>query len=239
MKWSVCYGYSPVDGRAEAFYKAAEGWVHWYGGKRDIEFCIVLDVRTRGIPSAALDLLWPHFDVRTEWARQWTRCSSHAVNQAVAMSTGERVILSSPECMLNSDALADFDRAYALDPNGYHVGTVAQADKDGRFFEPWLQHPRHNPRGLHFFSTMSRSTWDRVGGMDEKYGRGLFYEDNDFLQRVKAHGITVNQLDAPNGLSHAIHMHHDRGYQANETLVDKNRSLYVAKERTPNGFCKA
>lgn len=225
MRYSFLLPYVETEGRPEAFYKTAESLVHWYRERKDIEICLVLDISSH-VPVEALDLLWPEFSVRVEHARQWTKCSAHAINQASRMATGERLVLTSPEVMHNMDVLSELDKHFDVDPRGYYICSVVEVDKN---LHPvhWLQHSIHNPRCLHFLSCMAVDTWHKVvGGFDERYSRGIAYEDNDFYQRVKKAGVRIEQIDAKN--AHAIHLWHSRDYQK----IDgpswiKNRQLYT------------
>ncbi|MFN3413675.1 MAG: glycosyltransferase family 2 protein [Thermoanaerobaculum sp.] len=79
-----------------------------------------------------------------------------------------------------------------------------------------------------FCAACWRTTWDKVGGLDEDFGLGLF-EDDDFSARLKEAGYQLRcRLDA--------YVHHFQGSsfrqmqdQAYLNLYERNRRLFWAK----------
>ena len=140
---------------------------------------------------------------------------------------------------MNTDVLAAFDQGFDQDPRAYWVGTVAQADKDGKPLLPWLEHPTNNPRFLHFLSSMSNETWHRTCGFDARYNQGISYEDNAFSSRIRQLGIEMRHLPIPESGCHGIHQWHSRGYQETpqaQELIERNRQLYISQEQKSGGF---
>lgn len=73
-----------------------------------------------------------------------------------------------------------------------------------------------------FCAVIRRSTWEEVGPLDERFGRGLF-EDDDYSHRLHAAGYrTVCREDA--------FVHH-WGRAALRTLGEEEHALYLRNER--------
>lgn len=234
MSYSVIMPWTDSPGRAEAFARVAEGYIHWFSKHKDVQIVLIDDGRGQ-LPACTLDTLWPHFDVRVERCPRWTRNSAAAINWGVSCSTGTHVVLTSPEVLPNVDYLGELDIRFKEFPDAYHVLSCGSAGPDGKFKE-WYQHSVSNARALHFLSAMSRNTWCNAQGFDERFCFGSCYEDNDFYQRVKKAGIAIHQWDhdeAPG--SHSAHLHHEKTYALDgSTHWETNRNLYIATWETPH-----
>lgn len=60
----------------------------------------------------------------------------------------------------------------------------------------WYNHPIHNPSKLHFMSAIYRSKILEIGGFDEDYKDGTYYDDNDFLRDIE-YKICLNAKIVP------------------------------------------
>jgi GT2 family glycosyltransferase len=79
-----------------------------------------------------------------------------------------------------------------------------------------------------FCTAMRRSTWERVGDLDERFGIGMF-EDDDYARRVRAAGLRVVCLED-------AFVHHFGGAsfatlepRAYRRLFEANRRSFEAK----------
>lgn len=72
----------------------------------------------------------------------------------------------------------------------------------------WYNHPIYNNRSLHFLTAIHRSDLDKVGGFDPKFKNGIWYDDNDFLHRVKK-VCTITDFD--NKVPFGVHLYHTNG----------------------------
>jgi len=72
----------------------------------------------------------------------------------------------------------------------------------------WYNHQIHNNRPFHFLSAVTRNTLNKVGGFDESFRNGIWYDDNDFLDRVKKIAQLENVLS---DVCYGIHLYHDNG----------------------------
>jgi GT2 family glycosyltransferase len=79
-----------------------------------------------------------------------------------------------------------------------------------------------------FCVAMPRSTWERVGPLDEAFGIG-FFEDDDYCRRVEAAGLRVACADDV-----FVHHHLSASFDAlkaerKRELFERNKAIYEAK----------
>lgn len=86
----------------------------------------------------------------------------------------------------------------------------------------WYNHPIFNKRDLNFLSCTFKSNILKIGGFDENYANGLWYDDNDFLERIKLKNIILS-VDDSNVFG--IHQYHNNG-SAYHTDFNENKQLY-------------
>lgn len=107
----------------------------------------------------------------------------------------------------------------------------------------WYNHPIHHPRPLHFLSATKRKNIEALKGFNQFYKSGYWYDDDDFLERMKL--IAKVSIISPNEVC-GIHLYHDNGSSdqikdrsAFNKLCQVNRILYdklkgQIKKRVPN-----
>lgn len=79
-----------------------------------------------------------------------------------------------------------------------------------------------------FCAMMPRTTYERVGSLDESFGQG-FFEDDDYCRRIEATGLRIACAEDV-----FIHHHLSASFdnlkqQERQKLFDKNRKIYEAK----------
>lgn len=72
----------------------------------------------------------------------------------------------------------------------------------------WYNHPIHNNRPFHFLSAISRTVLDKIGGFDENFRYGIWYDDNDFLDRIKKL-VSLDNIHSDH--CYGVHLYHDNG----------------------------
>jgi hypothetical protein len=92
----------------------------------------------------------------------------------------------------------------------------------------WYNHILYNNRQLHFLSSMSIEVLNKIGGFNNDMKDGLWYDDDDFLNRIKkvANVSTVNSEKY-----FGIHLYHKGGSSENRhypnffELSNKNKKI--------------
>jgi len=148
-------------------------------------------------------------------------------NKAISHATGEIIILQNPECFHVTDILKHtYDNlketdyfsygCYSLGKNSAEKFNEIALDEDytesissfcqtlpnsapvgGTGNDGWYNHTVYRPTGYHFLSAMYKSQMDNLGGFDERYARGIGFDDDEFLFRIKLMGLDVKILDQP------------------------------------------
>ena len=112
------------------------------------------------------------------------------------------------------------------------------ANKTGIFYprlmvykcKGWLNHPENENRHFHYLSAMTKTTLDRIGGFCNEMKDGLWYDDNDFVNRLEKI-VNVHTPDDYNYMG--VHMYHDEGtynhrYIQNHTLLkETNQNILI------------
>lgn len=94
----------------------------------------------------------------------------------------------------------------------------------------WYNHPTYHPRPLHFLSATYKQNIDKIKGFNENYSQGYWYDDDDFLHRLK--NITnVEIVDSVK--TFGIHLYHLSGsadmikdINVFTAMCDRNKQLY-------------
>lgn len=109
----------------------------------------------------------------------------------------------------------------------------------------WYNHSIVNPKGYHFCAAITKQNLYDLGGFDERFARGIAFDDNEFLYRINLKGLEIQIIDDPI----VLHQNHyskityttdknlldDENYQRRLKLAEKNRILFelVTKSKKP------
>jgi hypothetical protein len=214
---------------------------HFYRNRDDFEVLIVEDSKNAKDSTEhqkLLDIINKFNELNIKHLISWyDDCYNPApsFNFAARASLGEFLVITNPECMHSVDILTGFDSHFSIDRNLYVVCACQDVSWSGSHIEDfssfkctfieWYQHTQRNSRLLHFCSAISKENFNAIAGFDEEFKKGIAYEDNDFINRVKRNKIQV--IGDDNLL--VYHLSHGREYQSDRDLIDINRKLYVSK----------
>lgn len=94
----------------------------------------------------------------------------------------------------------------------------------------WYNHPIFNPRPLHFLTATLKTNIEKVGGFNEIFADGLWYDDDEFLSRIK---LICNVTNFDDNDFFGIHQYHLSGSSQHiknrnqvKDLVEINRLHY-------------
>lgn len=156
-------------------------------------------------------------------------CPARAWNTGFSDITSEYVICISSDVILKQGSV---DRIFKL-ISGPPVVVFGKCVDDGP--EPLINGPNPNllcsaeqQRPLGFIVAMPMWAVRTVGGYDEAFMDGLWYEDDDFMTRLFATGVPFVFDDAVSG----VHQHHQRPVldtQEGLAKVKRNRALIISK----------
>jgi glycosyltransferase involved in cell wall biosynthesis len=127
-------------------------------------------------------------------------------NVGVKQSTGDIIVLSSPETYHRtnmfeiSNNFEKIDNSYLLfsvfcltdksldrdnlDISLFHKNLGQNGHPFNNKYGSWYLHSRYRATGLNFFSAISRQNYYKLSGFDESYRNGTGFDDLEFKERV-------------------------------------------------------
>lgn len=206
------------------FYNRTEQFSHSllsYPQRDDIEILLGVDSKCKDIEKEAIEILHKTTDRDFKLIHVDNQGLNPVIifNRLSEAAQGTFYIISNPETIVNPNVFNGLDRAFESNPDSYVVCAV-------RGVTMWLQHSVHRNRKLHFLSALSAHNYNKVGGFDEEYSKGISYDDDDFIHTIEYNGIPVVVRDDLVG----FHQDHDRDYIGqNLELVNRNREYFINK----------
>ena len=170
-------------------------------------------------------------------------------NRGFAEITGDIVVVQNAECLHRGNivdhALAHVNATNYLSYSCYSINkertdelsrssdllsSVAGISMvDVRPFDDgcdgWYNHSRINPVAYHFCSAISKKNLSRLGGFDERYAKGIAYDDNEFLERIRRLPLEVSIVDEAS-VVHQYHYANRNTDKRVQELLRKNQLLY-------------
>ena len=219
MKYSIIVPFY----NKSSFYNTMLSYEHHYGKRDDTEVVIVEDAKTSEEDSNNLATIiskWKDvLNIKHVKAENPGYMGGRTFNIGVLLAAGEFVLLNSPECFHVTNILAGLDEEYDTLTHKYVICACQNVVYEGwaesfEAFQPtakceWYQHSQYNNRRLHFCSSMTRMNYLGIGGIDENYSDGQYFDDDDFLKKIIQVRIPIKLRD--DLLSY--HIAHDRTYQ--------------------------
>lgn len=253
MKISICMAAHNRRGLLERTLQTIALSAH-----KDLEVICTDDASNEDERFEDLAAIYPFLKViRVDESEKWWVNPCIPYNMAFKAATGDVVIIQNPENFWLNDIGRYVNEA--IRPNDYLAfacyalgeETTKQVFSTIKVGEPhwqedtlfligpmqqkigpngYYQHSKYRPEYFHFCSAITRKDLEDLGGFDERYGMGIAYEDNDFINRIYRKGMTVIPVDDLMVI-HAWHPPHS----SNQILVAKNHNLFyniTSKEKT-------
>jgi GT2 family glycosyltransferase/glycosyltransferase involved in cell wall biosynthesis len=157
-------------------------------------------------------------------------------NQGLAVATGDYLVLLNNDTQVTPGWVRTLRAHLARDPGIGIIGPVTNnIGNEARIDIEYLDaramidvagdYTRRHAgvrlpiRTVAFFCVMlPRTTYERVGGLDEAFGTG-FFEDDDYCRRVEAAGLTVACADD-------VFVHHHLSASFNKLAADRKQALF-------------
>ena len=179
--------------------------------------------------------------IRVDKKDKWYTCSAVAFNRAFREATGDIIIIQNPECYHVGDILS-YVREHLRNNQYFSFACYAINNKETKDFHGgvmptiqnkriddgngWYNHTKYRPVGYHFCSAIMRKDLDRIGGFDERYSRGVAFDDDAFIRTIKSKGMNVKIINSPYVI-HQYHTHFEfEGNSRWRPLHARNQALY-------------
>lgn len=97
--------------------------------------------------------------------------------------------------------------------------------------EGWYNHSIYRPNGHHFCCALHRKLLKHINNFSREYAWGHWYDDNDFVFKIRKSGINIEIKDDLTVL-HQYHYNKKNTYDTvNWELVNRNKNIFHNKER--------
>jgi len=187
--------------------------------------------------------------IRLEKEGKWYNNPCIAFNIGLRKSVGDIIVLQNPECLHIHDVLS-YISENVNDYNYLTISTYGVNEKINKelpiyaedntlvsYFKTlpqqayvgwdslgWYNHSRYRPVAYHFCSAITKANMAKLNGFDERYARGIGYDDNEILVRISRLGLKIIIED---NIS-VIHQYHDTvtwNKPNADILTQKNKNL--------------
>jgi GT2 family glycosyltransferase len=165
--------------------------------------------------------------IRLERTDKWYTNCCIPYNIGIAQAKGNIVMIQNPECLHTLDILSYVNEnindqlflsmgAYACSKVSTEVLKAKKADP--YFFmkslpqitfngsQGWYNHSKYRPVFYHFCCALTKKNLDVLGGFDERFAKGIAYDDDEFVTRVQRMGLTRVIVDE----FPVIHQYHSK-----------------------------
>lgn len=124
------------------------------------------------------------------------------MNEAVAASRGDIIVLSNAEIVHDREVLPEMAAELRrLGPKGYVLAAAWCPEEQAWHCHSSIAGDRPSGErqppgsGFHFCAMLRRSLWDAAGGFDEDYRDGAGYDDPDWVNRLARAGAAFRIRD--------------------------------------------
>lgn len=248
IKYSILM---PYYRRSVQFRNTLVSYKFHYGSRDDIEIIVVEDFKNSvdvdeheklnaivGEFSGILNINCVVSDIENNYN------PAPLFNHAARVAEGKFLVLTSPECFHENDIMGGFDKVLDFNDDIYvvcgcmNVGKYPTKISEFSDFTysniEWYQHTEKKPRELHFCSVISKHNFNIIGGFDERFSRGINFDDTDFREVLRESGIVVTPIDDLSIL-HQSHSKDEIVYEFGHGLGTEpslaNQDLFYRKRR--------
>lgn len=240
MKYSIIMPYLK---RSKQFKNTLLSFEHHYKDRDDCEIIIGEDIKNVNDSvehEKLIDVLYGRGFNFKHIMTDFQDCYNPApiFNRCVRDARGEFIVLTSPEVFHVSDVLGGFDEEFEKDKNRYIVA-ACESGKECTFDinrikdftyknHMWYQHSDNRNLMYHFCTAIAKHLYEEIEGFDEEYGKGISYDDDDFIEKILSNNIEIVLRDD----LLTVHQWHDKlsvltdGYK---DLLERNRLLFKSK----------
>ena len=162
--------------------------------------------------------------IRLEKENKWYVNPCVPFNIGIREAKGDIIVLQNPECYHLGDVLSDIVNkitntnyltygCYSLDKDrtalmGIHNTSTTEKIKEvlapmppQRIVEEgglgWYNHSTIRPVAYHFLSAIKKENMDKLNGFDERYAKGIAYDDDELLVRIRRMGLNISITNNP------------------------------------------
>ena len=175
-------------------------WMAYYQGEHSIETIIVDDGSNAENSIQDVVDLYPTLNINLIVLPQskW-RTPTDSYNTGFNAVTGDTIMINSSECVHTGDVIGYvFDQ---FQPNDYMVFAAYMGDE---YTSPIVVNDKtkygvHSSIGnfIPYCAVISRANMEQLSGYDERFSKGVGFDDYDFQDRVYNLGLNMSVVDHP------------------------------------------
>jgi len=234
--------------RKKLFTRTLKSMLPYYG-KIDFEVIVVDDGSDEAERLEDLQTDYPFLRViRLEKQNKWYKNPCIPFNIGFEAVKGDKIIIQNPECYHFGAILAYVD-AHLKENEYLSFGCFSMdklnTDDDALFFDEkniakliennnrsfttdgdlgWYNHSKFRPEAFHFCAAMMSTDLFDLGGFDERYAKGVGYDDDELIWRIKNKKMQIKFIDD----QIVLHQNH---YVAPDDLVEANKRRFESYKR--------
>ncbi len=234
--------------RKKLFTRTLKSMLPYYG-KIDFEVIVVDDGSDEAERLEDLQNDYPFLRViRLEKQNKWYKNPCIPFNIGFEAVKGDKIIIQNPECYHFGAILAYVD-AHLKENEYLSFGCFSMdklnTDDDALFFDEkniakliennnrsfttdgdlgWYNHSKFRPEAFHFCAAMMSTDLFDLGGFDERYAKGVGYDDDELIWRIKNKKMQIKFIDD----QIVLHQNH---YIAPDDLVEANKRRFESYKR--------
>jgi glycosyltransferase involved in cell wall biosynthesis len=234
--------------RKKLFTRTLKSMLPYYG-KIDFEVIVVDDGSDEAERLEDLQTDYPFLRViRLEKQNKWYKNPCIPFNIGFEAVKGDKIIIQNPECYHFGAILAYVD-AHLKENEYLSFGCFSMdklnTDDDALFFDEkniakliennnrsfttdgdlgWYNHSKFRPEASHFCAAILSTDFFDLGGFDERYAKGVGYDDDELIWRIKNKKMQIKFIDD----QIVLHQNH---YVAPDDLVEANKRRFESYKR--------
>lgn len=234
--------------RKKLFTRTLKSMLPYYG-KIDFEVIVVDDGSDEAERLEDLQTDFPFLRViRLEKQNKWYKNPCIPFNIGFEAIKGDKIIIQNPECY-HFGAVLEYVDAHLKENEYLSFGCFSMdklnTDDDALFFDEknifkliennnrsfttdgdlgWYNHSKFRPEAFHFCAALMSTDLFDLGGFDERYAKGVGYDDDELIWRIKNKKMHIKFIDD----QIVLHQNH---YVAPDDLVEANKRRFESYKR--------
>jgi len=240
--------------RKKLFTRTLQSMLPYYG-KIDFEVIVVDDGSDEVERLEDLQTDFPFLRViRLEKENKWYKNPCIPFNIGFEAVKGDKIIIQNPECYhfgpvlefvaknLKQNHYLSFG-CFSLDKentnndslfvNKEYVNKLI-LDNDTTFVKNgdlgWYNHSKYRPEAYHFCAAMTKKDLFDLGGFDERFAKGVGYDDDEFIWRIKAKKMQIDFIDECVVL-HQNHYNYSENKTETAEIIEQIKTTYKRNKK--------
>ncbi|UOX34030.1 glycosyltransferase family 2 protein [Flavobacterium sediminilitoris] len=205
--------------RKKLFVRTLDSMKPYYD-KIDFEVIVVDDGSEEQERLEDLQIEFPFLRIiRLEKESKWYKNPCIPFNIGFSQIRGDKVIIQNPECYHFDNILEYVDEklqendylsfgCYSLDKlntdedklflDKKHIQNLIKENNKAFITDGdlgWYNHSVYRPESFHFCTALTAKDLFDIGGFDERYAKGIGYDDDDLIWRIKKKNMNIKFID--------------------------------------------